>query len=750
MKPGCYPIQQKARPIPYHLQEDVKNELDRLIESGHLERLETIEEDCFVSPVVITVKKDKSVKIALDARKLNDSCIKKRPHMPNVDELLNQISAELSKNDTDPIWISVIDLDYTYGQMKLAPETSKHCNFSITLEKINGYYRFRKGIYGPADIPTMFQEKIDRTLGHETPLWLDDIIVVTRGTKEKHTQKLESELTKLENEGYKASKKKSKFYLKETVWLGHTIAQDEIRPKKKSKLNPPTNTKTLKSFLGAIQYFAKFIPNLSEKTDNMKQFLKKNTKWEWAEERNTDFNKIKKELTSQPCLAHYNGNKENIVTTDACGTGFGIALWQKQSNGDLKPIAFASRYLNDAEKNYSVGELELLAVVWGLERFRFHLYGKQVQLFSDRQALEPLLKKNKSNKQYSARLTRWLNRLNHFDITLKYTAGKEIKFTAFIRRNPTEIAEPEKNYEEEFVINAIAQLATANYRIGRIFNQSNHSNTAVMHDTRRIETGTRCSKTNNHSNFQTTANYINHTVTDNYHLKLEKNQTMDNNNNEDTQEPERYPRHEEGRLKYHWGADDTFMKIIKRRDNSPETKDLVRQRIALTKPGNMRHHYNKKLERHILVPRRPDEEERKEVKRIDLRLKRKEEHRITHIGGGYFKNFGDQSPQEHQEHGASTEKPMETNRETESTVSSTPEEPVTTQESGAYPAIPVQEFRDGPIEEIAVRYVRINRVIENKATKNKKQEGNVRPAELDFMLDLEDPNQRNRRRPGPD
>ena len=182
--------------------------------------------------------------------------------------------------------------------------------------------------------------------------------MVTRGTKEKHTQNLESVLTKLENEGYKASKKKSKFYLKETVWLGHTIAQDGIRPNKEkteaiNKLNPPTNTKTLKSFLGAIQYFAKFIRNLSEKTDNMRQLLKKNTKWEWTEERNTDFNKIKKELTSQPCLAHYNGNKENIVTTDACGTGLGIALWQKQSNGHLKPIAFASRYLNDAEKKFS-------------------------------------------------------------------------------------------------------------------------------------------------------------------------------------------------------------------------------------------------------------------------------------------------------------------------------------------------------------------------------------------------------------
>ena len=77
-KPGCYPIQQKARPIPYHLKKDVKNELDRLIKSGHLERFDTSEEDCFVSPVVNMVKKDKTVKIALDARKLNDSCVKKK------------------------------------------------------------------------------------------------------------------------------------------------------------------------------------------------------------------------------------------------------------------------------------------------------------------------------------------------------------------------------------------------------------------------------------------------------------------------------------------------------------------------------------------------------------------------------------------------------------------------------------------------------------------------------------------------
>ena len=95
LKPGHYPVKQKARPVPLHLQEDVGKELEKLIRTGHLEKINDVDEDYFVSPVVITIKSDKSVKLALDSRKLNDSCIKMRHHMPNIEELLNQISVEL-------------------------------------------------------------------------------------------------------------------------------------------------------------------------------------------------------------------------------------------------------------------------------------------------------------------------------------------------------------------------------------------------------------------------------------------------------------------------------------------------------------------------------------------------------------------------------------------------------------------------------------------------------------------------------
>ena len=111
--------------------------------------------------------------------------------------------------------------------------------------------------------------------------------------------------------------------------------------------------------------------------------------------------------------------------------------------------------------------------------------------------------------------------------------------------------------------------------------------------------------------------------------------------------------------------------------------------------------------------------------------------RESHISGGYFQNFGDEIPL-----GQNTEQQQqlertETNRNTESTASNNSEEAITTHEPGTYPAIPVQEYRDGPIEEIVVHYVRINRVVEEKAKRNKQLEDNVRSAELDFMLQLE-------------
>ena len=181
-------------------------------------------------------------------------------------------------------------------------------------------------------------------------------------------------------------------------------------------LKKTENEKELKSFLGAIQYLSKYIENLSVQTDVLRQLLKKGNDWIWTEEHTEPFENLKQKITEIPCLAHYNSNYPNIITTDASTKGLGATLWQEQPDGKLKPIGFASRFLSDTEKKYASNELELVAVVWGLEHFRLYIYiyikiniyiyGKPIKLLTDHQAPELIIKRNRSNKTYSARLTR--------------------------------------------------------------------------------------------------------------------------------------------------------------------------------------------------------------------------------------------------------------------------------------------------------------------------------------------------------
>ena len=107
--------------------------------------------------------------------------------------------------------------------------------------------------------------------------------------------------------------------------------------------------------------------------------------------------------------------------------------------------------------------------MWGLEKFRFYLYGKKVYLYTDHQALELLIKRKRCNKQYSARLTRWLDRLAHFDIAIQHIAGSNLKFTDYLSRNPVEGATPEDNYDEEFVITILSEQAKLNAKYGQLF-----------------------------------------------------------------------------------------------------------------------------------------------------------------------------------------------------------------------------------------------------------------------------------------
>ena len=117
-----------------------------------------------------------------------------------------------------------------------------------------------------------------------------------------------------------------------------------------------------------------------------------------------------------------------------------------QKDKTLEPICFASKLLNEAEKENAINELELLAVVCALEHFRLYLYGKEVTLKTVHQALQEVLRKNRAHEQYSARLTRWIDRLSHFDVSVQYCAGKHMNLTNFLpNRNPVLIQNQKAN-----------------------------------------------------------------------------------------------------------------------------------------------------------------------------------------------------------------------------------------------------------------------------------------------------------------
>ena len=169
LKPDAKLIQQKGRPIPIHLQPAVGKEIEKLKENGHIERATNIDENCFVSPAVITVKKDKTVKIALDSRKLNEKTVKRNAQMPNAEEVISRISRKIADGETDLIWISKLDLDYAYGQMQLSKHAMDLCIFAITGANFTGYYRkIQKRILRIGGHPDHFSRKDRPNTGEQT------------------------------------------------------------------------------------------------------------------------------------------------------------------------------------------------------------------------------------------------------------------------------------------------------------------------------------------------------------------------------------------------------------------------------------------------------------------------------------------------------------------------------------------------------------------------------------------------------
>ena len=160
-KENFTPTQHKGRGVPLHLLERVEQELEKLIEDKQIIRLENCSDEYFIIPVVITVKKDKSIKIALDSKELNNAIHKNKYQMQSIDHLIDAVANYISERSTEQgtLYVSKIDLKYAYSQIPSDPQLQKHCNFNILGGKATGTYRFINGFYGLTDMPATFQNQ---------------------------------------------------------------------------------------------------------------------------------------------------------------------------------------------------------------------------------------------------------------------------------------------------------------------------------------------------------------------------------------------------------------------------------------------------------------------------------------------------------------------------------------------------------------------------------------------------------------
>ncbi|GFX30270.1 retrovirus-related Pol polyprotein from transposon 17.6 [Trichonephila clavipes] len=254
--------------------------------------------------------------------------------------------------------------------------------------------------------------------------YLDDIIVFSE-TFEDHLIRLRLVLKCLQEAGLKLNSKKCLFATQEVKILGHLVSSNGVRPdpdKIKAVRNFPTpkNIHDIRSFLGLCSYFRRFIKGFCYLAEPLQSLLKSGVEFHWGPEEVEAFNSLKKALTSDPVLGMYDERASTEIHTDASGYGIGAVLVQIQNNVE-KVIAYASRTLTKAEKNYSTTERECLAIVWATNKFRPYIFGKHFTVVTDHHSLCWLM----NLKDPSGRLARWALRLQEHDFDVKYKTEKD-------------------------------------------------------------------------------------------------------------------------------------------------------------------------------------------------------------------------------------------------------------------------------------------------------------------------------------
>ena len=296
--------------------------------------------------------------------------------------------------------------------------------------------------------------------------FLDDIVTMGR-TLDEHLSRLDDVLECIEKSGMKIKLRKCHFLETELKVLGHIVsakgvACDPAKVKAVSDFpEPPLNAprakqiKHLQAYLGLANFYRRMVPNFALIAMPLTQLLKKNAEFVWEKEQRDSFNAIKQALVNSAINAFPKYDLPMHLYTDACGYGIGGCLSQRQNGPEEPecPLAFISRLLNKAERNYSICELELLATVWSLKKLRPITWGCKVVVFSDNSALSYLLRK----RDLVGRPARWVLSILEDDVEIRYRSGKLQEHVDCLSRYPVEDPD-EEEFEEKYIMSISALL----------------------------------------------------------------------------------------------------------------------------------------------------------------------------------------------------------------------------------------------------------------------------------------------------